>query len=484
MKPLLRRKIALALASLALLMALSAGLGLITHDTLREDIATVADAERDTHAALVLSLTARDLYAHQAHTIILNDRSHLDHYGATEREARVLVDALRGFIGDGELRPAVEELAREIDALRDHFADEILPNVGGPRAALVPIHDRALDHVDRITAVTDRLTTELRHRALEARARADAAASREATTLILFALFAGAFALALGISLARALTRPLGKLLNGAERLARGELDTRIELERDDELGALARAFNRMAAELALREERLVAAERLASLGQLAAGVAHEVNNPLTAIIGHARLIERDAAASGEAREGAALVLAEAERCRAIVSGLLDLARPPRLTRVALDLAEVADEVAQAIARGHGDAVAAHALFHIQRPAAGVTLSGDAPKLRQVVWNLLKNAVEAAPEGPVRVSFAGDPARVVMRVSDPGAGIPEAVRARLFEPFVTSKPDGTGLGLAVSLALARAHGGTLRLVSTGAGAGTTFELELPRGEGR
>jgi len=414
MKPVLRRRIVVALAALAALMALSAVLALFTHRALRAEIATAADAERDRHAALLLALAARDLYAHQAHSIILNDRSHLVHIGQVEQEVETLLTALRGFVAGTELVPAVEHIAETIDILRRHFDDVVVPLLGGARDALVAPHDRMMAHIDAITAATDRLTGELQRRALAARAQADAQTSREAVVMVALAVLATVFAALGGVYLTR-----------------------------------LART------------------ERLASVGALAAGVAHEVNNPLTAILGHARLLSR--AADTDVSESARAILSEAERCQVIVRALLDLTRPQRLQPVSVAVHELIDDVVEALA-------ASGKTTPITIDGASV-VEADAPKLRQIVWNLLLNACEANPAGPVRVAISRDE-RVHVRVSDAGPGVAPELRARLFEPFVTSKPAGSGLGLAVSAALAQAHGGSLKLVPSEVGA--TFELELPK----
>jgi len=479
----IRRRILLALAALALLVASAAVIAVQTHRALHDELDEVAQLERRSRAALELSLAVRDLYAHQAHTIILGDESHLDHYDHSRQAVAVLLDVLEGLLerapDPGVARVAlapelaeVAEMRGQVAALEDNFRRAIVPAIRGPKQALVAPHDRALALVDAIAARVDGLTVGFRQRAEEAQRRADVGHRGEVIWHLSLVVLAAGFAAGVGVYLTRAIARPLADLRAGAERLARGELGTRIAVPPDRDLGSLAIAFNTMAAELARRQEQLVASEKLASVGRIAAGIAHEINNPLAVIVGHARLLERhpDPGVADDARR----VGLEAERCREIVQGLLDLARPTRLAWGEVELAELVADVAEALTRAGTPCV-------VEVSGGAPTVPADPRKLRQIVWNLLRNAAEAAPGEAIAVALSAGPEVLEMRVSDPGPGIDEAIIGQLFEPFQTTKPEGTGLGLAVSRALARAHGGELTLHAQRP---TTFRLTLPatRGE--
>ncbi len=232
----------------------------------------------------------------------------------------------------------------------------------------------------------------------------------------------------------------------------------------------LASQMNVMAADLARHQTKLVEAETLASVGRLAASVAHEVNNPLAAILGFARFVER----VPEARADALRIVREAEHCRDIVKGLLELSRPAQLELAPVDVAtvgELAAEVNEAfVATGLG-------LAKVVMQGACV-VRADLGKLRQVLWNLMKNAHEAG--GAVEVVVSGGQDALTIAVSDEGLGLPSGVDpATLFEPFVSSKADGMGLGLAVSRALVRRHGGELVAKPRAGGRGATFLVSLP-----
>ena len=261
----------------------------------------------------------------------------------------------------------------------------------------------------------------------------------------------------------------------GAARIGSGDLDTRIEIQCRDEFGALAEQFNAMAASVKEHQRRLFLQEKLAGIGRLAAGVAHEINNPLGVILGYVRVLGKKA--EGGLREDLAVIETETLRCKEIVDGLLDLSRPPKPGVNPVDLRELADDVAAKLSESD------------QAQGIGICVEGEASaqgnvlKLRQVVFNLVKNAVEAAgPGGRVEVRIADGQGQTELAVSDDGPGFPAEVREHLFEPFLTTKPGGTGLGLAVSRAIALAHGGDLLVDAPGRGARVV--LRLPRASER
>jgi signal transduction histidine kinase len=291
------------------------------------------------------------------------------------------------------------------------------------------------------------------------------------TFLWTVALLVGAtlFAAAVGVYIGRSVARPIARLEAGAARLAGGDLNTRIEISTPDEFGNLARQFNAMTASLKDHQEKLVQSEKLAGIGRLAAGVAHEINNPLGVILGFARVMQKKA--EGPLAEDLKVILEETLRCKEIVEELLDLSRPLKVSGEAVDLRALCDEVVARQLDSGGTRVVVE--------GAG-TVRGHAQKLRQVMTNLLKNAAEASgPAGQVRVNIsAAGPGCVAVSVSDSGPGLSEETRAHLFEPFFTTKASGTGLGLAVSQAIAHAHGGVIE-VGTAQGTGAVFTLQLP-----
>jgi signal transduction histidine kinase len=438
----------------------------------QDAVARMNAAEEEVRVALQLASAVRDQYAHQAHTIIIGDESHLGFYSDAQRHVLDLTRQLRSGAPAPETRAAVDEIERasaELDAI---FRQGIVPAVvRGDRAFVQEEHARAQLVVTRIQDLAEALV--VRSEASIAAARADVGAVERRTKTWMVALLLGAPLLAGAVSffIVRSIARPVARLHEGAARLAAGRLDTRIDVTSPDEFGALARQFNAMTRSLEEHQGRLVESEKLAGIGRLAAGVAHEINNPLAVILGYARLMQKRA--QGTEKEELRIIEEEAVRARDIVEGLLDLSRPIPPGHERVDLRWVCDDVVERL-RASGTA----------RAAVTVEGAGSAPgvsaKVRQVLTNLVRNAAEAAGPGgrvSVRVSEEGAAARV--EVEDSGPGIPAEVASRLFEPFFTTKERGTGLGLAVSRAIARAHGGDVAGETLPAG-GARFTLLLPR----
>jgi len=341
---------------------------------------------------------------------------------------------------------------------------------------------------------------------------AEAARHRQRATMVMggtVAVTLGVVGVA-GVRLYRAVVAPLRRLERSVGRIAAGRFEERVAAHGDREFARLATEFNRMASELesAYRDleakvraqgRELAEAERLASVGFLAAGVAHEINNPLSVIAGEAELalrrmeggegagreagMEAGGEAGGEAgaEAGAALeaVREEAFRCKAITEKLLGLARRGEHPAEAVPLRPLAEEVvrlARALPPGRGRTL---------RVVMGEpVVQAERLQLRQVLLNLVVNGLEAtAPErGEVVIEAAAERGRVRLAVSDNGRGMDTATRDRVFEPFFTLKrgrgEPGTGLGLSISHAIARRLGGRLEAWSDGPGRGSRFVLEL------
>jgi two-component system NtrC family sensor kinase len=312
-------------------------------------------------------------------------------------------------------------------------------------------------------------------------ARHEASVAKLRDRLFLFAGLITALATAIVFGLLiRLVGRPVSQLVEGTRRLAAGDLEHPIAVYSHDEIGELARSFNENTEKLARAQRQLVEAEKLASVGRLAAGVAHEINNPLTGILTYAEAM-RDELEAAEARQRQDLesIIGETLRCREIVHRLLDFARQRPMARRAASLGDLVERVVQLVERQ-----APFAKVVIARrldPGLG-DVALDTNLMHQVIVNLLVNAAQAMPDGgviTVETAASTDRARALLRVSDTGPGIAPEVRSRLFEPFFTTKSQGTGLGLAVAWGIVQRHHGTLSFASE-PGKGTTFTVELPR----
>jgi two-component system NtrC family sensor kinase len=305
------------------------------------------------------------------------------------------------------------------------------------------------------------------------------------------------------------LARPIRALEQSARRIAAGERDVRIEVQTSDEIGALAAEFNEMTKALNQREEEigslnrqlerkvlertaqleennllltrtqqeLVRAGKLADLGIQAAGVAHEINNPMAIIRGNAELLQMAIPAADVHREEVDTIVQQVLRVERIVADLLQFARQEqiRLGRVALNpmLTEILRQVVHQ--------VPLTGIELRQEYATLPELEGDGMQLRQVFTNLVLNAIQAMPDGGIltvatAVGRAGN--GCVVTVSDSGCGIPPEQLESVFNPFFTTRRGGTGLGLSVSYGIVRDHGGSIEVASA-PGQGTSFRVTLP-----
>jgi signal transduction histidine kinase len=346
--------------------------------------------------------------------------------------------------------------------------------------------------------------------------------------LIALCVFTGFGAYVLRASL----VRPLEQLGAAAEAISAGELGVRAPIVGTREAAEVAQAFNAMTEALARRSEALEKAvadlresnlrlretragldraERLAAVGRLAAGVAHEVGNPMGALLAFIDLAGRDAGLGASGREHLCRALREGERVRRILRQLLDFSTPPRGARVAIDLPRLCEETAGLVrAQRRYSAIAIEVVAQGDAPPA----LADPAAVSQIVLNLLLNAADAVCQGqragepririllrPAagqrRAGDAGPEAAAARRqsdavecvVADNGPGIPEEDRERVFDPFFTTKPpgEGTGLGLANAARFAAESGGSLELLpeapeggaSSAHLGGAAFVLRLP-----
>jgi len=299
--------------------------------------------------------------------------------------------------------------------------------------------------------------------------------------------------------------RPLRRMAAATQEIAKGTLSHRVEVNSRDEIGALAESFNQMTDHLREANEKLVEwgktlekkveertqelreiqahliqSEKLASIGKLAAGVAHEINNPLGGILIYSHLILEDTPKGSPHCENLKKIVRETTRCKEIVKGLLDFARPKEPQMVPTDIHELLDKCLALME--------SHAFFQnirIEKSYASVCprIIADSGQLQQVFMNIILNAVEAMNgNGTLTLRTSLDPARqeVAVEIVDTGHGIKEEDKRRLFEPFFTTKEvgKGTGLGLAISYGIVKKHQGTIDVRSE-IGQGAAFTVRLP-----
>jgi len=297
--------------------------------------------------------------------------------------------------------------------------------------------------------------------------------------------------------------RPVKELMDGTHRVAGGDLEYRLPVRSDDELGDLAASFNKMTAEVAgvqahIEEQvrrktaelervhkTLLSSEKMASIGKLAATVAHEINNPLFGILTYARLVLRellkhDIPGRDEMAEQLQTIERESKRCGELVKNLLTFSRQAPSHREPNDLNTIVHRAALLVKHK----LDMQSIELKESLAEGLPpVECDANQIQQVVLVLMVNASEAMPKGgslEVATEFDAGAEQGVVRVADTGCGIPADVLARIFDPFFTTKEDQnrTGLGLAVAHSIVEQHAGEISVRST-PGEGTEFRVALP-----
>ncbi len=300
------------------------------------------------------------------------------------------------------------------------------------------------------------------------------------TAWILVFVLAATLVVALGVAVvaARRVTQPLADLTRAAEEIGKGRDGAPVPVRSGDEIGALATSFNRMAVDLRRAEKDLLDAAKFAFVGELAAGVAHEVRTPLGVMRSSAQLLERSIdGKDAETKELLTLLREEVDRIDHVVTGLLELGRPRELKLEAAPLGQVvfrAADFAEAQARERG--VTIRRAPSVPDPVALC----DPELVYQVALNLLVNAILILPTGgevEVAVSAAGAGV-VAFHVRDDGPGIPDAIREKIFQPFFTQRVGGAGLGLTFVQRVVQEHRGRVT-VESAQGRGTTFRIELP-----
>ncbi len=289
-------------------------------------------------------------------------------------------------------------------------------------------------------------------------------------SLVLAALISIAGTLATGLSLARG----VAQIRSGLSALER---DFAFRLaERSDELGGISRSINQMASVRRKLEEEVRREDRLRALGRLAAGLAHEIRNPLNSIRLTVQLLEHRWNTNSIRREDLETVRKEVDRLSSLLNDLLDLQRSRQPHRQVQPVLPVLEHCINLIDK---QADTQNTRIRLQTPEEPLQACFDEQQLTQTVVNLLLNALEASPlGGVVTVRVFEENGFVGVQVRDQGRGLGPEGREHLFEPFYTTKPGGTGLGLAVSRELMRSQGGDLLYTPDGAGA--AFLLQLPR----
>lgn len=457
-------------------------------------------------AQTLLALTAAFVLAFSALSIVVVQAAQKSQLIENRRRAESLVLALASTLAPHAQSPTAE--ARADDAGRHAFLREQAvaaligrADVVGARLAGEPVDASLAGSRARFTtrptvsfgdttgrATASELLTDGTRLSLWMRARDAELVSPLGRLLRLYSLLTGSLILAVVyVALTRLIVRPVENLTSAVERQKPGlpAHDDVIAISGAAEVVRLGVAFNAMARDLRLEksalearlselerttlvlrstQDQLIRSEKLAGVGRLAAGVAHEIGNPLAAILGLVELLQLGSLSRNEEGEFLARIRNETERIHLIIRDLLDYARtqPKELEpHAAADLEKVVEEAVALVAPQKDlRRVTLERRVH----QGDVTVRGSAHELTQIVVNLLLNAADAVRgEGHITIELTPHEGEVELSIVDSGPGIPEVVRDKLFDPFVTTKPagQGTGLGLAVCSAIVERLGGSI-----------------------
>jgi signal transduction histidine kinase len=337
------------------------------------------------------------------------------------------------------------------------------------------------------------LVANIRHRINSVDKEILAEIEKNKQILFIFLLLAVTVGLTMTLVINRALAAPVNQLIEGANKIGNGNLDWRIKQEHEDEFGQLAASFNTMAEKLKDTQNQLLQAEKLAAIGQLAAGVSHELNNPLGGILGYSQFILETANKKGIQNltpqdfqtylTYIGYIERESQRCKTIVQNLLSFSRTSEAEFVPLDVNQALEETL---------ALTQHQLYMNQielikqlQPNLAQVI-GNKHRLQQVFTNMIINAQQAMPEGgKLTVSTAVNDGMVEISFADTGCGISQEHLDKLFDPFFTTKEagKGTGLGLSVSYGIIKDHSGKIQVESK-PDHGATFIIRLPTASDR
>ena len=483
-----------------LAFALVAGWGMIA----QRDAAKDADLIRSGY--LPLSLALRDLAASQDTwntqlNHITDAKNPADKRVWFETALRLgrprMFGEVRARLSDAFVNPrSRDESARAVGLELSRRTSEVEHSLSGDAEAVRGLFG-ALDRGDAGRA--ERLRDELVTRGSQARRSLslleqdvqrnvdqllDQARARERLAIRLLVALTG-FMVLVGVSMglyARRVLKPLAAVTERAKAVARGDLTPRPVLASNDEIGELAHTFEGMVEAIARANEQLLASERLATIGKMAAHVTHEIRNPLSSMALNVELLEEEL--KSDDSEGRALLRAiknEVERLTALSEQYLSVARRQPLRVEEEDIGEVVSE-ACAFMRRELERQGTELRLAVEPSLPPVRI--DEGQLKQALFNLIRNAREAMPGGgsvDVQVKRASG-GGVDVTVDDEGSGVDAATRGRLFEPFFTTKGHGTGLGLAITRQIVEAHGGSI-VCEPRAEGGTRLWIHVPESGG-
>lgn len=417
--------------------------------------------------------------------------SEREKFNAAEVELRRLFnrwEALDLFFSEKEEKKKLEARFKSFDAALSQVFR--LVETERRAEAIQVMESAALPMLDGLQKELRNLTAEKKLQSDRSWKSAERLAGRTtlfSVLLLISVLFAGA---GFSILLYQSISRPLEKLREGTKKIAQGKWNLKLELTEPVELAELARSFEEMAKSLADLQAQVVQMDRMSAIGTLAGGVAHEINNPLTGVLGQAQLLLEKMFPGDPHRAHVEKIERAAQRCRKIVRGLLDFSRPQEYAFQAED-ADHLIGATMSLCESEMEVLGIE-IFWEKNPGLP-KIWASANQLQQVFLNILTNSMHAMPNGgaltiqtqsvssPYSFPSKGEGDFVEVSFKDTGVGIAAEHLSHLFDPFFTTKEPGkgTGLGLSISYGIVQQHQGEIEAKSDGMNRGATFKVRIP-----
>ena len=475
-------RLILASSVIVLMFGCLAVLTLRSFQRLDEATNRVQTLQGPLEAGLEMLSAAYKLFEAQTTLVMTEDFEQIDRFNETLGEIEKCQSAVEPHLRTEEERAWLRALKTSFGEFDDQFHGRLLP------AAMKADYDEVQKAHGASKLLLETIEGQIRHLSgnfqdMVVKASRTALETTEdvRTQTARFMIAAVVVAVLTSWLLGLSIIRPIQQLIEGTRRVSEGDLDNPLQMARSDEFGLLADSFNDMTRRLREHQDKLLQASKLATIGRIASGVAHEINNPISVILGYTKLMAsscQDADILADVRT----IEEEALQCKKIVEGLLTIARPIDTGGHVPDVGAVLRDVLDRVSLQREDPSIRTVLDVGHEPVA---LDIDEARLRQIAFNMVQNAFDAMAEGGVltaRCSAAADGAdqsQVVIEFSDTGQGISPEDMDKLFEPFFTSKPRGTGLGLAICHGIVSACAGTISVHSE-LGNGTRFSICLPQ----
>ena len=474
-------RLILAFSVILLLFATVAGLTLRAFHRVDEAVDEVQRLQVPLEAGRTMLSAAYRLFIAQSTLVMTDSFEAIDQFRGIMGDIESSQDTIRAHLRTREALLWLDALTAAFNQFEDLFMGRLVPAaMNGDYDSLQRAQRASVQRLRKIDKLNTRLCKSLQDDVYRAARTALDTTSKVRAQTAWFVVAAVVLAIVTSSALGLSIVRPIQQLMEGTHRVSEGELDDPVHIKRSDEFGLLADSFNAMTRRLGEHQEKLLQSNKLATIGRIASGVAHEINNPIGVILGYTKVMA-GSCHDPELMSDIKTIEEEALQCKRIVEGLLTIARPVETGGHVPDVREVIRDMLERISRQRDMSGLATSLNLGEEP---IPVDMDDMRLRQVVMNFSQNAFDAMADGgtlSLRCRVEGREQRqyVVIEFEDNGHGIAEDDMAKLFEPFFTTKPKGTGLGLAICHGIVSAYGGSIGVQSE-AGRGTQFAIHIPQ----